>query len=57
VDDPEDEDHTIFVDDVVHDAVIAHAESVEGVACPADRLHCLSLPRPGVAAERASRSS
>ena len=38
MDDAEDEDHAIFVDDVVHDPVITHAQPVERIAGGLDRL-------------------
>lgn len=38
VDDPEDEHHAVCVDHVEHDAIVADAQPVEGVASAADRL-------------------
>lgn len=36
--DAEHEDHAVFVDGVVHDTIVADAESVEGIAHSVDRL-------------------
>lgn len=40
--DAEDQDHAVFVDGVVHDAIVADAESVEGIADSLDRLDRLA---------------
>jgi hypothetical protein len=39
VDDAEHEEDAVFVDEVVHDAVVADAEPVEGVCLSADGFH------------------
>ena len=49
MDDPEDEDHPILLDHVVHDPIFTNPQSVERVARPLDRLDGL--------ARDASRSS
>ncbi len=41
MDDPQRKDHPILLDHVVHDPVVAHAESVERVSRSLDRLHRL----------------
>lgn len=38
----EHQDHAVFVDGVVHDTIVADAESVEGIAHPVDRLDRLA---------------
>ena len=38
MDDPEDEDHPILLDHVVHDPIFTHPQSVERVTRPLDRL-------------------
>lgn len=47
VDDAEHEEDAVFVDEVVHDAVVADAEPVEGVCLSADRLHLLAANTVG----------
>lgn len=47
MDDAEHEEDSVFVDEVVHDAVVADAESVEGVCLSADRLHFLAADAVG----------
>jgi hypothetical protein len=47
VDDAEHEEDAVFVDEVVHDAVVADAEPVEGVRLSADRLHPLAPDAAG----------
>jgi hypothetical protein len=42
VDDAEHEEDAVFVDEVVHDAVVADAEPVEGVCLSADGFHPLA---------------
>ena len=42
MDDAEDEEDAVLVDRVVHDAVVADAEPVEGVSLSADRFHPLA---------------
>ena len=42
VDDAEHEEHSVFADDVVRDAVVAYAEAVEGVRLSPDCLHPLA---------------
>lgn len=42
MDDPEHEECALFLDEVVHDAVVADAEPVERVCPPSDRLHLLA---------------
>jgi hypothetical protein len=42
MDEPEDEDHPILLDHVVHDPIFAHPQSVERVARPLDRLDRLA---------------
>ena len=49
MDDPEDEDHPILLDHVVHDPIFTNPQSAERVARPLDRLDGL--------ARDASRSS
>lgn len=39
MEDAEHEEDAVFADEVVHDAVVADAEPVEGVRLPADGLH------------------
>jgi hypothetical protein len=46
VDDAEYEEDAVFADEVVHDAVVADAEPVEGVRLPVDRLHLLAADAP-----------
>jgi hypothetical protein len=47
VGDPEDEDDLVLIDDVVHDAMIADSQSVEGVARSLDGLDGLATESPG----------
>src|SRR5438874_1632434 len=47
VDDAEDEEDAILVDEVVHDAVVADAEPVEGVRLSSDRFHPLAADAAG----------
>jgi hypothetical protein len=47
VDDAEHEDDAVFVDEVVHDSVVADAEPVEGVCLSADGLHLLAADAAG----------
>jgi len=42
MDDPKDQHDPVLVEHVVHDAVVAHAQPVEGVAHALDRLDPLS---------------
>jgi len=46
VDDSEHEEDAVFADDVVHDAVVADPEPVEGVRLSADRLDLLAADTP-----------
>ena len=46
MDDSEHEEDAVFTDDVVHDAVVADAEPVEGVRLSADRLDLLAADTP-----------
>jgi hypothetical protein len=46
VDDPEDEHDTVRVDDVIHDPVVAHAESMEFVVHAPQRLDALAADAP-----------
>jgi hypothetical protein len=47
VDDAEDEEDTVVGDEVVHDAVVADAQAVEGVGLSADRLYLLAADAAG----------
>jgi hypothetical protein len=47
VDDAEHEEDAVLADGVVHEAVVADAESVEGVRLSADRLHLLAADAAG----------
>jgi hypothetical protein len=47
VDDAEHEKDAIFADEVVHDAVVADAEPVEGVCLSADSFHSLAADAAG----------
>jgi hypothetical protein len=47
VHDAEDEQDSVVADEVVHDPVVADAESVEGVSVAADRLHLLAADAAG----------
>jgi hypothetical protein len=47
VDDAEDEEDAVGGDEVVHDAVVADAEPVEGVCLSSDRLHSLAADAAG----------
>jgi hypothetical protein len=47
VDDAEHEEDAVFADEVVHDAVVADAEPVEGVCLSADRFHLLAVDAAG----------
>jgi hypothetical protein len=47
VDDAEHEHDAVFTDEVVHDAVVADAEAVEGVCLSADRLHLFAADAAG----------
>ncbi len=47
MDDAEDEEDAVVGAEVVHDAVVADAESVEGVRVAADRLHFLAADAAG----------
>ena len=47
MDDPEHEENPVFLDEVVHDAVVADAEPVEGVCPSSDRLHLLPANTAG----------
>ena len=56
--DAEDQDHAVLVDDVVHDSIVADAESVEGIADSLDRLDRLTADPArlgGVASQRPER--
>jgi hypothetical protein len=47
VDDAEDEEGAVFAEEVVHDAVVADAEPVEGVCLSADRSYLLAADAAG----------
>jgi hypothetical protein len=47
VDDAEHEEDVVFVGEVVHDAVVANAEPVEGLCLPADGLHLFAADAAG----------
>ncbi len=47
MDDAEDEEDAVVGDEVVHDAVVADAQSVEGVRVAADRLYLLAADAAG----------
>lgn len=47
MDDPEHEEYTVFLDDVVYDVIVADAEPVEGVRPPSGRLHLLAAKTAG----------
>ena len=47
MDDAEHEEDAVFIDDVVHDAVVADAESVEGICLSADRFHPVATDATG----------
>ena len=47
MDDAEDEKDLVVGDEVVHEAVVAHAEAVEGVGLAADRLDLLAADAAG----------
>jgi hypothetical protein len=47
VDDAEGEENTVLRDEVVHDAVVADTEAVEGVSLAADRLDLLAADAAG----------
>ncbi len=47
MDDAEHEQDVVFADDVVHDAVVADAEPVEGVRLSEDRLDLLAAGSAG----------
>ena len=47
MDDAEHEEDTVFVEEVVHDAVVPDAEPVEGVCLSADGLHLLAADAAG----------
>jgi hypothetical protein len=47
VDDSENEEDAVFADEVVHDAVVADAEPVEGVRLSPDRLDLLAADTAG----------
>ena len=48
MDDAQDQDDSIFVDHVVHDPVIADAQSMKGVSHTADGLDRLATDTPGL---------
>lgn len=48
MDDPEDEQHAILLDDVVHDPVVADPEPMKGVRNAPDRLHGLASDPSGL---------
>jgi hypothetical protein len=47
VDDPQDQDHVLILDDVVHDPMIADPQPVKGVPRPLDRLDRLPADATG----------
>jgi hypothetical protein len=47
VNDAEDEEDAVFADEVVHDAVVADAEPVEGVCLSADGFHSFAADAAG----------
>ena len=48
IDDAEHQDHVVCVDDVVHHAVVADAQPVEGIVGAMDRLDGLAGDAPGL---------
>jgi hypothetical protein len=47
VHDAEHQDHAVDVDDVIHHAMVADAQSVKGVLGPMDGVHRLARHTPG----------
>ena len=45
--DPEDQHDLLFVEDVVHDSIVTHAQAVERVADAVDRLDGLAADAAG----------
>jgi hypothetical protein len=45
--DSQDQENTILLNDVVHDPVVPHPQSMERVGTPSDRLHSLAAHAAG----------
>jgi len=56
MDEPEDEDHAVLGEHVVHHPVVADAEAVEGVGDALDRLHAFARDAAGLAGTLGERS-